>query len=78
MGAASASGMFAWVLILFVGFKSASSMGETEAYRQIEIRVQITPNSPTTQCGSIPREESNTSSVFSLDNPAGLRARTEV
>lgn len=50
---------------------------ETEAYRRTEIVVQITSNFPMTWCRSIPREKSNQNSVFSLDNPAGLRAEKE-
>lgn len=52
-------------------------MGEPEAYRQVEMRVWITSNFHMTLRWPAPREDSNQNSVFSLDNPAGLRARRQ-
>lgn len=44
------------------------TVGEPEAYRQVEIRVWITSNLPMTLCWPVPREDSNQNSVFSLDH----------
>jgi len=53
------------------------TVGEPEAYRQVEIRVWITSNFSMAPCWPVPREDSNQNPVFSLDNPTGLRARRQ-
>lgn len=65
--------MFGWLVL----GSPCYIVGETKAHKQVEIRVWITSNFPRTPCRPVPREDSNQNSVFSLDNPAGLRARRQ-